>query len=195
MNQMKQNRKNLLKILSSGYEVASYCISMLIGTILVSGIILIFSSNLFEASSDIKVVIIGISVLFTILLFNLKKYHKRNIKAKHFSEKASSYKEFISLLESIVLAINENLEMPEEKVIQSTIQNFYTNIIILGSPEIIISLIDFEDILSQNQENEMILSSIENLLIEIRKDLGYNDGKSLNNKELIHYFSFKRKEA
>lgn len=128
-----------------------------------------------EADANVKAGIIGLLGMFLAAILTNFFTRRREINARHFSEKREAYAKFIDIVFSIVSSINSGRNLSEQSL-ANKIMGFKKELMVWGGPEVIQSWNDFE-IQSEkvSEDPKDILSAVERLLRAIRKDLGHDD--------------------
>ena len=112
---------------------------------------------------------------------------KREVQASHRLRQSEVYNEFME--NTIVKLFQEvrrgQLQQGVDEGLQNYMISFVGALIVWGSPSVINAYRQFQK--STDAAPEMLFSSLENLLREIRKDLGHND-KDLKQYDLYNLF-------
>ena len=115
---------------------------------------------------------------------------KREIRASHWLRQSEVYKDFV---ENTIVKLMQ--EAHDEQIQQQTINNlqhyiihFVGTLIVWGSSSVIHAYRHFQKVAAVSvPDPEMLISSLEDLLKEIRKDLGHKD-KGLKQYDLYNLF-------
>ena len=148
----------------------------LILVIFCGGLAWLFIKSLLAISPGITATIIGGT--FTIISIVYKHYETRNreINARHFLEKKTSYMIFINLMFEVLSALKKKNEI-EGGNLEENMLNFKKELIVWGNQEVFQAYLNYEKESSKKEKNNKILLEVDKLLRAIRKDLGHNDSQ------------------
>ncbi len=135
----------------------------------------LFIDNFRVADAGIKASLIGLFGVISAALVTHYQTKKREINARHFSDKREAYMHMIDLLFELLLSTKKNEKLPEEKMIEKMTQ-FKKALIVWGGPQIIEAWNRFEIESNDGPSSEKMIHDMEKILRAIRKDLGHDDG-------------------
>ena len=138
-------------------------------------IIWYFISNIQAADANVKAGIFGLfSLLLTAILTHFYT-KRREINARHYSEKREAYRKIIDLVYDIAMStkLEKNIL---EGILTSKMIEFKKELMIWGGSEVIETWNKFEMVSQEsNGDSNEIVVVMEKFLRAIRKDLGHND--------------------
>ena len=113
--------------------------------------------------------------------------NKREVRASHRLRQSEVYKDFVenTIVKLMQEAHDEQIQQQTINDLQHYIIHFVGTLIIWGSSSVIHAYRHFQK--SVGYDPEMLISSLEDLLKEIRKDLGHKD-KDLKQYDLYNLF-------
>ena len=160
------NKTNLLSFLFG-------CVLLVILVGITGGFILAIQ----EADANVKAGIIGIlGVLLTAILTNFFT-RRREINARHFSEKREAYGKIINIVFDAMASTKSGKKLPDKALVNKMME-FKKGLMIWGDPEVIESWNKFEMESGEGQsrnDSRIIFVAMEHVLRAIRKDLGHDD--------------------
>ncbi len=139
--------------------------------VLFSSVIGIF---IYRSDANIQAALISFLGATGIAIYTNYQTKKREIKARHFTEKREGYKGFVGLIFKVIKA-TKNKKPLSDKNLQSDMLEFKKNILTWGGAEVIKELNDYETVVTTIQDPEERLKLMEGLLRAIREDLGHDD--------------------
>jgi|GEM_PF-2222072 len=158
-----------------GYFVA-------ISIILVIPFFLYFSwGALLEASTNVKLGVLTAAVSVFAFVYNNARQQAREIASRHFSEKREAYRKFFDLMFAMVASQGNGEPIPEKETI-SRMREVAKEIMIWGNADTINAYNDFL-VYSATQPSgdpKAIFGIIEELLRNMRKELGHSDSRLKN---------------
>ena len=159
---------NVLKILSY--------IAVLVFIVVGAWLSWIFLTNINSADPSVKAGLIGLLGMFLVALITNYQTKKREIDARHFTERRKGYEQFVNLLFDFIESSKNNKNLTEKEMLPQIIL-FKKALLIWGGPNIIKAWNQFEIKSSDKLPPEKALEEMEKILKEIRKDLGHDDSK------------------
>ena len=124
-----------------------------------------------------------ITVSITSLIFSKYLERKAEIKNEHRKKKIPIYEQLISFIFSLLKSVKNN-EPLDEKMIVDFMFDFTQKLIIWGSDDVVTA---FSNYRISASDPDLIMISVENLMLAIRKDLGHKN-KNLSNGRLLTTF-------
>ena len=134
-----------------------------------------FISIIQQTDPNVKAGLVGVLGLILAALLAHHYTKRREIVARHYSDKRQGYMNIINILFDIISSTKSG-KKPSEKQLADKMMTFKKALIVWGGPEVIETWNEFE-ITSSNGDlkaNEMIIQ-MEKILRAIRKDLGHDD--------------------
>ena len=135
-----------------------------------------FASNMQEADANVRARIVGIlGALGAAILTNFYT-KRREINARHFSEKREAYRKIIDIVFQTISSTRSGKALPKKALVDK-MAIFKKELMVWGSPGVIQAWNSFE-LQSQNAPDtdpRNIVTAMERVLRVIRKDLGHDD--------------------
>ena len=130
-----------------------------------------------EADANVKASIFGVlGVLLPAILTNFFT-RRREINARHFSEKRGAYGEIIDIIFDVISSTKSGKNLPD-KALVNKMMVFKKKLMVWGGPEVIESWNEFEiESERAGDDPKKILTAIERVLRAMRKDLGHDDNR------------------
>ena len=134
-----------------------------------------FVQTIQEADANVKAGIVGIvGVLLAGVLTNFFT-KRREINARHFSEKREAYGKIIDIIFDIILSTKSGESQPDN-ALMNKMMGFKKELMVWGGSEVIQSWNEFEmESERVNGDPKKVLAKVESVLRAIRKDLGHDD--------------------
>ena len=129
--------------------------------------------SLLKAEANTRASVLGAATVIVVGIFTHYQTKKREIAARHFSDKRDGYMNFIALLFDMILATKKNGHIDNEELLKRYVP-VKKAIIIWGGPKIIEEWNYFET-MPNNQTPKQALLRFEKILRAIRVDLGHDD--------------------
>ena len=143
--------------------------------VLVGWVIWYFVVSIQEADANVKAGIIGVLGVFVVTILTHFFTRKREINARHFSEKREAYGKIMDIIFDIIASTKSGKSGVNEEL-TNKMMLFKKELMVWGGPEVIRSWNDFEmESEKPNSDPKIILTAMEHVLRAIRKDLGHND--------------------
>lgn len=134
-----------------------------------------FVATVQEADPNFKAGIVGAVAVFVVAILTNFLTRKREIDARHFSEKREAYGKIVSLVVEIQ-SHDESEGTKLTKALLAKMIDFKKELMIWGSPEVIQSWLNLEaESKKDNKDATRIARVMEQILRAIRKDLGHDD--------------------
>lgn len=135
------------------------------------------------------------TVLISVISVITTKYFdkKREIRKEHREKKIPVYEELISFMLKVILSKNIGKKPPNEHEITIFLMKFTEKIIIWGSDDVLKSYQFFREELIKTQQSSdktsltNVIFNFENLILEIRKDLGHKN-KDIDKGDILSLF-------
>jgi hypothetical protein len=155
--------------------------------VLLLGIVFFFGKTFLDSSSEVQAGIISFIGVMLVALYTHSTTKKREITARHFTEKRKVYLHFIGFIFQLFEAQKKTGGMKESELIKE-MTKFKQNLLVWGSADVINAYNDFEnanEVLENNQQDtSTVFFIVEKLYRAIRQDLGHDDS-NLPNGELV----------
>lgn len=133
-----------------------------------------FLSNLWEADANIRASVLGFIGAIAVASFTHYQTKKREISARHFTDKRKGYMEFIDLFFEQIQLGKKNQNVSQKKMVDK-MALFKKSLVVWGGPEIIEVWNSFELKSTEQRSDKEMMQVFEDILRAIRKDLGHND--------------------
>lgn len=153
-------------------KIGNVALSVIVGTAVF--LLWFFLSNLWEADANVKAGIIGFISAIAVVSFTHYYTKKREISARHFTDKRKGYMEFIDLFFEQIQLGKKNQNISQKKMIDK-IALFKKSLMVWGGPEIIELWNSFELKSEEQLSGKEMMQVFEDILRAIRKDLGHDD--------------------
>jgi hypothetical protein len=157
-------------------------ISIVIATIFIVGICVF----LWNAPAVIIGTMITAFAGITVALLTQEKIKRREIEEAHREKKVEIYQKFLDTVMSLIGGENQriSIQAPTEQELVDNLFTFKKDILLWGSPNVIKSHLEFEEISSSKGD---VFTAMNNVYKAIREDIGLSNA-GLNNLELIKIF-------
>ena len=126
------------------------------------------------ADANTRSGVIGFIGMISVALFTHYQTKKREISARHFSDKREGYIKFVDLFFDLTQSAKANDRMPQKDLVEKLLP-FKKALIIWGGPEILGLWNSFEAKANDKQSPEEMMRMLEDILRAIRSDLGHDD--------------------
>lgn len=154
-----------------GKSRATLGIFVIIFALLLIGL---FGWSLIEADANTRSSVIGLIGMIAVGIAAHYQTKKREIAARHFSEKRKGYMTFIDLFFGITQAQKTKKHLSDKQLVQKFLP-FKKALLIWGGGKIIDLWNSFEIKAISGQSPEEAMSMMEDILRAIRSDLGHDD--------------------
>ncbi len=119
-----------------------------------------------------------IATVFTglVVIYGYSETKKREIEARHFSEKKVAYKEFTRILVQLLKGQKENNPIPQKELVDA-MYKFRGEMIVWGGTDTINAFDEYlkNAELDDGADASNVLLVVDDLLRAMRKELGHND--------------------
>ncbi len=109
-------------------------------------------------------------------IFSHNQTQKREIKARHFTEKKKAYMLFTDLMFKIILSVKNGTQVAQ-KDLEKGMMAFKRELLIWGDQDVLQTCEKYEQIAANKPEPREILLATDELLRAMRKDLGHDDSQ------------------
>ncbi len=134
----------------------------------------LFVRSFLESDANTRSSIIGLIVMFISGLITHYQTKKREISARHFSDKREAYTKFIDFFFEVVQLVKTKKQMEDEELIEKSML-IKKDLIVWGGPEIVELWNSFDTKAKDGSSLEEKMRMLEDILRAIRKDLGHDD--------------------
>jgi len=134
----------------------------------------LFYGYFMASNASIKASLLGMGTAISAAIITHNYSQKREIRARHFLEKSKAYMHIFDLIFEVIRMTKESKELTEKQMIERSME-IKKSLMIWGDQNVLKAWMKFEEGSSKNP-NE-IITYIDNVIREIRKDLGHNDNK------------------
>lgn len=151
-----------------------------------------FVDAISAASPEVSAAIVGAmaTILVGVSAVLISQVHERKRAAEeaHRLRKVEIYQGFIDMVSRMIGASNENLSVtePDPQELIHYLFRFKADILLWGSPKVIIAHIDFENV-SGGGDTKKTFSAVNSLYLAIREDIGLSN-HGLKNLELVKLY-------
>ena len=130
--------------------------------------------SLLRADANTRSGVIGFIGVIAVALYTHYQTKKREISARHFSDKREGYVKFVDLFFDLTQSAKTNSKMPQKELVEKLLR-FKKALIIWGGPEILGLWNSFEANANDKQSPDEMMRVFEDILRAIRRDLGHDD--------------------
>lgn len=172
--------------------VIAYIIYVLIksiGILIIKGIEQI--SNITSSMDSVVIVAIitgGISIITVIISSVISKFieYKQITKRYLYEKREKPYSRFVSMIYKLQTYKKQNKEYTQEEMLRD-ISEFSEELTLWGSSKVIKKWLKFRDVSQQDENGVQNLFVLEDIVFEIRKDMGQK-GRELKQGDLLSFF-------
>ena len=130
--------------------------------------------SLLGADANTRSGVIGFIGMIAVALYTHYQTKKREISARHFSDKREGYIKFVDLFFDLTQSAGTNSKVPQRVLVEKFLP-FKKALIIWGGPEILELWNSFEAKANDEQSPDEMMRVLEDILRAIRSDLGHDD--------------------
>ena len=148
-------------------KILAFFIITLIGLL-----IWLFYGYFVSSDANVKASLIGLGTVIVAAIITHTYSKKREIQARHFSEKSKAYEPIFNLIFDSIRMTKEGKEFTEDQMISKSLE-IKKSLMIWGGQDVLQAWIKYEK--EANNKHKTAIQNIDKVIRKIRKDIGHDD--------------------